>query len=83
MLTLGYTVKNIIKTLISSIANNYAFWSVLQCSSRNLGWICLLANKLLQLNLGSVRVPKGLHFLLERAISVTVEHMTCPFQDTV
>lgn len=56
----------------SSTANNYVFWS-LQCSSQNLGQACLLVNKLPQLNLHSVRVTKGLHFVLERAISVTME----------
>lgn len=57
----------------SSTGNNYAFWSCLQCSSSSLGQTCLLVNKL-QLNLHSVRVTKGLHFLLERAMSVTMEH---------
>lgn len=81
--TLSYMVKIIIKTLSSSTGNNYAVWSLLQSSSRNLGWICLLINKLLQLNLHSVRVPKGLHFLLERATSVTMEYMIHPFQDRI
>lgn len=36
-------------------------------------------DKPLQLNLHSIRVPEGLHFLLERAISVTTEKNDLPF----
>lgn len=58
----------------SSSGNNCAFWSHLQCSNRNLGQTSLLLNKLPQLNLYSEWVTKGLHLVLERAISVTMEH---------